>query len=323
MDNAALRVYQHSFHKKLSNMVISFRAVEQPVESLPVHRDDDSISSGSEATVKEVKEGTKVAESTEFIVGEYVKLNESDSPNLLKLFSGASIVPKHHLNALLLELFKIFGNKSSVSVDFQYKNGNRGCAIIVPRVKHQDSFKKQAKKLQWIESLLDHVAGSDQHDENDAAKWMSYYIGKKYDGPFTLALEALGLPVVQRLDEKSTLAMWADANINYTQQRIIKKHLRLHFGKRLFIPDTTFNADHEHYYIPTHYNEYKHYKNGDRMQKPERCQYWCRDPSLVVTTELSRMLDYLDPNLITTRFSSLLASGSSTLIAGADQGQGA
>ncbi len=170
--------------------------------------------------------------------------------------------------------------------------------------------------------MLDHVAGSDQRDENDAAKWMSYYIGKKYDGPFTLALEALGSPVVQRLDEKSTAAMWADASINYTQQRIIKKHLRLHFGKRLFIPDTTFNADHEHYYIPTHYNEYKHYKNGDRMQKPERCQYWCRDPNLVVTTELSRILDYLDPNLITTRFSSLLASGSCTLIAGADQGQG-
>jgi hypothetical protein len=35
------------------------------------------------------------------------------------------------------------------------------------------------------------------------------------------------------------------------------------------------------------------------------------------------MLDYLDPNLITTRFSLLLASGSCTLIAGADQGQGA
>jgi hypothetical protein len=113
-------------------MVISFRAVEQPVESLPVHRDDDSISSGSEATVKE---GTKIAESTEFIVGEYVKLNESDSPNLLKIFSGASIVSKHHLNALLLELFKILGNKSSASVDFQYKNGNRGRAIIVPWIR--------------------------------------------------------------------------------------------------------------------------------------------------------------------------------------------
>jgi hypothetical protein len=34
-------------------------------------------------------------------------------------------------------------------------------------------------------------------------------------GSFTLALDALGLPLVQRLDEKSTAAMWADANINY------------------------------------------------------------------------------------------------------------
>ncbi len=241
----------------------------------------------------------------------------------VKTFSGESIVSKHHLNALLLELFKILGNKSSASVDFEDKNGNWGHAIIVPRVKHQDSFQKQAKKLKWIESLLDHVAGSNQHNENDAAKWMSCYIGKKYNGPFTLALEALGLPVVQRLDEKSTAAMWADAIINYTQQRIIKKHPQLHFWKWLFITDTTFNEDHEHYCIPTLYNEYKHYEKGDRTQKPERCQFWCRDPSLVVSTELSRLLDYLDPNLITTRFSSLLASGFCTLIAGADQGQGA
>jgi hypothetical protein len=35
------------------------------------------------------------------------------------------------------------------------------------------------------------------------------------------------------------------------------------------------------------------------------------------------MLDYLDTNLIPTRFSSLLASDCCTLIAGADQGQGA
>ncbi len=129
--------------------------------------------------------------------------------------------------------------------------------------------------------------------------------------------------MVQLLDEKSTAAMWADANINYTQQRIVKKHLRLHFGKRLFIPETTFNTDHEQRYVPTYYNEQKYYKNGDKTQKPERCHYWCRDPSLVVAKELSRMLDYLDPSLISTRFSPLLASGACTLIAGADQGQGA
>jgi leucyl-tRNA synthetase len=60
-----------------------------------------------------------------------------------------------------------------------------------------------------------------------------YYLGNKYEVPFTLALEALGLPIVQCMDEKSTAAMWTYANVNYMQQRIIKKHLRLHFGKHV------------------------------------------------------------------------------------------
>ncbi len=37
-------------------------------------------------------------------------------------------------------------------------------------------------------------------------------------------LEALGLHAVQHLDGKSTAEMWADDNMNYTQQRITKKH---------------------------------------------------------------------------------------------------
>ncbi len=98
---------------------------------------------------------------------------------------------------------------------------------------------------------------------------MAYYLGKKYEGSFTFVSEDLSILVVQWLDEQSTAAMWADANINYSQQRIIKKHLWLHFGKWLFIPEITFSIDHQHCYVPTSYNEYKHYKNGDKMQKPE------------------------------------------------------
>lgn len=112
--------------------------------------------------------------------------------------------------------------------------------------------------------------------------------------------------------------MWSDANVNYTQQRIIKKHLWLHFGRRLFIPDTKLIEDNERYYVPTSYGNYKYYKNGDKSQKPEKCSFWCRDPSLVVANELTRMLEYLDPNLVST-----LTSGTCTLVAGADQGQGA
>ena len=212
------------------------------------------------------------------------------------------------------------GNKSN-SV---YKNGHKGRAIIVPQVKSQDSFMLQAKRLSWIETLLEHIAaGNEECNKEDSAQWLAYYVGKHYDGSFTLASEALGLPLVQRLDSASTLAMWSDANINYTQQRIIKKHLRLHFGKRLFIPETKFEEDNDHYAVQTCYGEYKYYKNGVKEQKPERCSYWYRDPSLVVANELSRLIDYLDPNLVSTRFKSLLASGYCTIIAGADQGQGA
>jgi len=50
-----------------------------------------------------------------------------------------------------------------------------------------------------------------------------------------------------------------------------KKHLQLHLGKCLIIPDTLFSLDHDHHYVPTFYNEFKYYKNGDKTQKPERC----------------------------------------------------
>jgi len=40
--------------------------------------------------------------------------------------------------------------------------------------------------------------------------------------------------------------------------------------KAFFIPET-INLDHDHHYISMYYIEYKYYKDGDKMQKPERC----------------------------------------------------
>jgi hypothetical protein len=97
------------------------------------------------------------------------------------------------------------------------------------------------------------------------------FFGKKYDASYTLASEALGSPLVERLDDASAQAMWSNANINVTQQQIIKKHLRFHFGKHVFVPEKEISWDCESYFIPTVYGEYKRYKKGDRSQKPERC----------------------------------------------------
>jgi hypothetical protein len=49
-------------------------------------------------------------------------------------------VARSYLNQILLELFKLLGNSSTASVDFEHKNGNKGCAIIVPRVKNEENF---------------------------------------------------------------------------------------------------------------------------------------------------------------------------------------
>jgi hypothetical protein len=115
----------------------------------------------------------------------------------------------------------------------------------------------QAKRLSWIEALLDHVAGgNDECNRDDSAHWLGYNLGKRYDGSFT-HFTSLGLPIVQCLDAASTLAMWSDANINCTQQRMLKKHLWLHLGKHLFLMDAAIEDDNDHYSIPTSYGEYK------------------------------------------------------------------
>jgi hypothetical protein len=307
-----LKRRQSQFHQSLSKLLETATLTNSILNKQACMQSDMQEKEGGE----ESSSDEEVQESFDF--GESVILSATDTPCLVKSFGGEYKVSRGHLNMLLLELLKVLGNNATASIDFEYKNGNKGRAVIIPSVKNEESFRRQAKRTKWIESCLDHIS-----EKNDAAQWLSYYLGDKYKGSFSHALEALGIPIVQRLDEQSTAAMWTDANINYTQQRIIKRHLRLHFGKRLFIPDSTFSSDHEHYYIPTYYNEYRYYKNGDKTQQPERCHYWCRDPSLVVANEISRMLDYTEPNIINSTFSSLLSSGTCSLIAGADQGQGA
>jgi hypothetical protein len=308
-----LKHRQRKFQKKLSELVT------RTTLSLAASKNQDSAVMDEEEQEEEaVSSEEEDVETEDAILGEHVSLSATSAPYLSKLFENQKKLPKSLLNTILLELFNVLGSKSTASIEFEYKNGNKGRAVIVPCVKDENSFRRQAQRTKWIECCLEHL-----NDKNDAAQWMSYYLGSKYEGPFTLALEALGLPVVQHMDEQTTAAMWSDANINYTQQRIIKKHLRLHFGKRVFIPDNTLHRDHEQYYVPTYYNKYKYYKNGDKTQKPERCQYWCRDPSIVLTNEISRLLDYTDSNLIASKFSSLLSSDTCSLIAGADQGQGA
>jgi hypothetical protein len=100
------------------------------------------------------------------------------------------------------------------------------------------------------------------------------------------------------MSEAAAETMWADANINITQQRIIKRYLRYQFGKRFFIAENKISLECDYYSVPTRYGEYKHYKDGNKSQKPEKCSFWSRDASQVVKKELERLLDYTNLNVV-------------------------
>jgi hypothetical protein len=96
-----------------------------------------------------------------------VSLSMMHTPILASLLGESRKVTKSFLNDLLLELFKVVGMKSNAG-EFQYKNGRKGCAIIVPKVKGYVSFDKEARQFIWMKSFLKHVAGFDSTEEDAA-----------------------------------------------------------------------------------------------------------------------------------------------------------
>ncbi len=90
-------------------------------------------------------------------------------------------------------------------------------------------FLELAQNRKWIEKMLEHITSTDADtDKDDAAEWLAYYIGKMLNASFSVACNAVGTPLVQKMDEVSAEAMWSDANINVMQQRLIQRHLQFH-----------------------------------------------------------------------------------------------
>jgi hypothetical protein len=327
---------QKKLHKQISNVLLSMargkkEALEDPVPDVScdaVTREGENEYEEEEMVVEDVASDAVPNALSEAIPGgwseEYTQLNEVKAPNLSRLFGGKKYIPTNLVTAIFRELLSILGDSNNV-VTFHHRNGQKGVAVMVPVVKSQESFLEQARKKKWVEKMLAHMCGSSEADIDDAAQWLTYYLGKRHDASFTLACDSLGIPLVEQMDDAGAEAMWAQANVNITQQRIIKRHLRHHFGKRVFIPEKKLSFDSEYYKVPIFFGEYKYYKDNDTSQKAEKCNYWCRDCTLVVSKELERLVDYTNDLDVINRFSSISSAtnGGMNIVAGADQGQGA
>ena len=211
-------------HKDISEILVSLhrprRTFDETFEDVLTEEEEVAFEEKQSETIKEV------------FVEDHKCISKEESPILFQMFTGKQTILTRILNALFCELVNVL-KKNNNSVDFSFANDKCGRAIIMPQAKTLSSFMEKARKLKWVESMLDHLAG-DNCDKDDAAEWLCYYIGKRHDAAFTLASESLGYPLVQRMDEAAAEAMWADANINTTQQRIVKRH---YFGKGIVIAE--------------------------------------------------------------------------------------
>jgi hypothetical protein len=128
--------------------------------------------------------------------------------------------------------------------------------VEVPCSAKQSGFKKQARRSQWVQQILqcvrkykeeelvaDNEKQEDDDDEfaytdDDAARWLITYLGKCYPKEFVKLAQALDMPIHQgKMDAEYTAAMWGDAGVGVAAQRIMMKYFIDFSGYKLTVAE--------------------------------------------------------------------------------------
>jgi hypothetical protein len=82
------------------------------------------------------------------------------------------------------------------------------------------------------------LAATGATDNEEAADWCIQVLGQKNSDSFTKAASNLGVLLHSKvMDAESYYSMWEEANVALRSQRIIKRHLANHFGRRLTVSE--------------------------------------------------------------------------------------
>jgi hypothetical protein len=166
---------QRRLHKELSEMLISLRpkivSCIEEVEEEEIEHAVDVVDKNTSSSVEPIV--------LPVFVEEHKEISAANVPMLFEMFKGSETVPVRHLNALYCDLQNVL-KKNDNSVDFTYGNGKCGRTVIIPKFKTQASFMEKARKLKWIDSMLEHMVTEvgKGTDMEDAAEWLCYYLGK-------------------------------------------------------------------------------------------------------------------------------------------------
>jgi hypothetical protein len=160
-----------------------------------------------------------------------IEANISKYPSICKF--GVPLV-NTAIKALLKDIVSLNEKTPDNLLTFEMFNG-KPCNLINPvSSSSYRSFKQNVARTSWMDGLLSAV----NDDKGVAAEWIMTYLGKRYDEKFTEVAVHLGLLLPPKImDAESACAMWEEANCTYKSQRVILRHLKCFFGRRITVPE--------------------------------------------------------------------------------------
>ncbi|OEU21464.1 hypothetical protein FRACYDRAFT_235090 [Fragilariopsis cylindrus CCMP1102] len=174
--------------------------------------------------------------------------------------------------------------------------------VKVPVSSSDSRFRKNAKKLQWIQQILK-TAGSNEFSEDDVAVCIMMFLVDRHPEALVALGQKLKIPELladKRMDPFTAASMWNEANVPLRGQRAIKRYVYTYFGFWLTPAEHHISAITDHHVEPIH---------GESIIEEKMLSWWYKNIDDVVKTLLDNEWYGLDFNDIDVVF-------------GGDHGQG-
>jgi len=115
----------------------------------------------------------------------------------------------------------------------------RMCSLVhVPSSRNLYRFIRNAKETGWVKAALLASASGAEEGEEVAAYHLLKYMCTKYNDIFVHVASAAGILLTRKeMDAASAAAMWEESNCPLRAQRIILRHLKAFFGRRITVPE--------------------------------------------------------------------------------------
>jgi len=251
--------------------------IDFSTENTSTKMDDEcSVSSDSDGTLDEDKKPT-------LHIQEPINVpDESEYP----LLSSLALTHKGHnlFDRLLNEIVRYYG-KSNIS--FTRGNNTEAALIAVPSFRSLARYDKELKKQ---DSFLDAVVAAIEKNcdctLNDASETILSGMFHKYQDSFLSVAASQGVAThisPKVMDEVSVEAMLNEAGVNWTNGRIIFRHLKQFFGRSLVVSEKKRRE-----YFGS--NDFPPEVGRETLPEKTVITFWWKSPDLLLMNQINVMV---------------------------------